>query len=195
MQGSSISPADMVVHYLPYAGSEPALFLVTGGRGSGKTSWCIELLRQARSVGIEPVGLVSPAVFEHGTKAGIDLVCVATGERRNLAVRRQPAVPGSAAQQAGWHKFDWQFFPDVLAWGNQVLDTLPPGELLILDELGPLEFFEQVGFTAGLEQITRQAFKITCVVIRPTLLEQALGRWPWAKIITIADEPGEGNQP
>ncbi len=198
LQGALISPADLLAAYLSRPGEEPLLFLVTGSRGSGKTSWCLELMRQARAAGIEPVGLVSPAVFDGDTKTGIDLVCVASGERRRLAVKRPLAdstSPDSPGCTPGLPELDWQFYPDVLAWGNQVLKTLPPGELLIVDELGPLEFLEQVGFTAGLEQIDQKYFRLTCAVVRPVLLPTALARWPWARVILAAGQPGDGEQP
>ncbi len=193
MQETQISPADLVARHTTTAENEHELILVTGESGSGKTSWCLELIRQAYANGVEPVGLVSPAVFEQGIKIGIDLIHITTGERRRLAVKRDHASSRSLVQP-GLVKLHWLFDPTVLAWGNQILKRLQPGELLVLDEMGPLELLENNGLTAGIEQINRRGFKLNCVVVRPALLQNALERWPWARKIYITNQSGGGDQ-
>lgn len=178
-------------HSSPVA--EPELILVTGEPGIGKTTWCLALMRQALADGVEPVGLISPAVFEGGIKTGIDLLHIATGERRRLAMK-----PGHETSisfvPTGAARLGWLFDHSVLAWGNQVLQGLPPSRLLILDELGPLELLENTGFTAGIEQIQRQSFRLTCVSVRPKLLSIALERWPWARVLTLSNPATGSNQ-
>ncbi|MFZ2097416.1 MAG: nucleoside-triphosphatase [Anaerolineales bacterium] len=194
MQETQISPVDLVTWLTTTAEKEYALILVTGERGSGKTAWCLELIRQARSAGVEPVGLVSPAVFEDGVKIAIDLIYITTGERRRLAAKRDYASACSLVQSTGLANLHWLFDTTVLAWGNQILEGLQHGELLILDELGPLELLENIGLTAGIEQINQRRFNLSCVVVRPALLENALERWPWAREIYMTNQPVGGDQ-
>jgi nucleoside-triphosphatase THEP1 len=159
------------------------LVLVTGESGSGKTRWCQELVQQARLEGISPLGVISPAVFVDNNKVGIDLLEIHTGERRHLAYRRSDAKTNGSC---GPHTGDWQFDAEVLNWANQILDNPGTGNLLILDELGPLEFLENQGFINGLKLVDEQRYHVACVTVRPLLLATAQDRWPWSVVLDIS---------
>ena len=60
-----------------------------------------------------------------------------------------------------------------------MLEKLPPGELLLIDELGPLEFRGEGGFIAGFAAIDARHYRLAVVVVRPELLDAARQRWPW----------------
>lgn len=173
--------------------AEPQLFLLTGPSGCGKTTFCLELTRQARLAGFQPVGLVSPAVFEQEIKTGIDLVDIASGERRRLAVKRNRSIPRSP-HSPHMTRLSWQMDSQTLEWGNQILERLPTTrELLILDELGPLEFWDNHGLIAGMRYIDARVYQVACIVVRPSLLPTAMERWPWARVISLENRPAEGN--
>ncbi len=180
------SPTDLVIKHIANIEKGSQLCLVTGESGVGKTSWCQELICQARKAGLQPAGLISPAVFDQGIKIGIELTDIGTGEKRRLATKK--GFSSSISNQAGLIKHEWLFDKDTLVWGNRILERLSSGELLILDELGPLEFQDNEGFTAGLTRIDKGGFRLTCVVVRPTLLQNAQKRWPWAQVISIIDQ-------
>ena len=59
---------------------------------------------------------------------------------------------------------------------NQLLRN---GELLLIDELGPLEFRGEGGFIAGFAAIDARHYRLAVVVVRPELLDAARQRWPW----------------
>lgn len=188
------SPVSLLASFLSQAESASELVLVTGDSGAGKTAWCQDFCRQARAAGLAPLGVLSPAVFESGEKTGIDLLAIHTGERRRLAIRRDenggkpPDAPATSS---------WTFDPLVLAWGNRLLGKLPDGDLLVLDELGPLEFTKNTGLTAGLALIDSRRSRLNCVVVRPALLHIASARWPWARTLDVGGwlpEPG-GRRP
>jgi hypothetical protein len=60
-------------------------------------------------------------------------------------------------------------------------------ELLVLDELGPLELHKNKGLTAGVQLIDAQRYRTACVVVRPTLLSVALERWPCGQILRVTN--------
>jgi nucleoside-triphosphatase THEP1 len=186
VQAPPASPAALISVILAGRNGNPRLVLVTGDSGSGKTTWCLELIDLARRNGIQVYGVVSPPVLHAGHKDGIDLMDVSTGERRRLAVVR-PDAKQDTANQLGISTLHWTFDPFVLAWGNQILDPLDAGELLVLDELGPLELLENKGLTAGLRCIDDRRFRSACVVIRPALLPTALERWPQAQVVRLGE--------
>jgi len=155
----------------------PQLFLITGLSGVGKTTWCGELVRLAQQRGLRVAGLWSPAVFADGRKVGIDMVDLHTEEQRRLAcLRGKEATAVSTIQ--------WAFDEEVIAWGNHVLAHLPDNDLLVIDELGPLEFLRDEGLLAGLRVLDAGAYRVAAVVIRPSLLPEAQARWPHAQVIT-----------
>jgi len=160
---------------------EKGLFIITGPIGSGKTSHCAALASRFRSEGRPLAGLLSPAVFEQGEKIGIDLLNLATSERRRLAIRR-------TTENTGVLTGKWLFEPAVLEWGNQILREIKVCELLILDELGPLEFNQGLGLLEGMKLIDECKFQQAYVVIRPELLEAALERWPIMEVIDVSAE-------
>jgi nucleoside-triphosphatase THEP1 len=154
----------------------PQLFIITGESGAGKTSACRLLIQQARLRGCPAVGLISPPVYQSGIKVAIDLTEIASGETRRLACKRE-------RDPAGRSTLGWKFDPATVNWGNQVLDGLPVSPLLIVDEIGPLEFQKQAGFHAALRLLDEQRHLSAYIVIRTACLANALERWPWAQII------------
>ena len=93
------------------------LFLITGDSGVGKTTWCRQWVESARTEGWRVGGLLSLPVKVGAQKVAIDLVDLATDERRQLAKLRQNAsVPDRLTTGK------WLFDTAVLAWGNEVLD-------------------------------------------------------------------------
>ncbi len=155
----------------------PQIIVVTGLRGGGKTSWCSRLADLAQGQGLHVQGILSPGSYQGGRKIGIEVLDLESGERRELAKlhegeHRQLATPR------------WRFNPETVIWANQVLRQSAEGDLLIIDELGPLEFLRGEGLTTGLERIDSGRYKVACVVVRSSLLPKVLQRWPHALVVS-----------
>ena len=160
---------------------ERTLILITGPIGAGKSNYCAALASRLRSEGRTLAGLLSPAVFAQGEKIAIDLLDLATDERRRLA-----ELGTSAKTDVLIGK--WHFDPAVLEWGNQILRHIKACELLFLDELGPLEFDQGSGLLEGMKLIDEGRFQQAYVVIRPHLLDAAHKRWPVTQVIDVSCE-------
>jgi nucleoside-triphosphatase THEP1 len=158
----------------------PHLWLLTGLIGEGKTTFCRHLAQYARDLGWQVAGLLSPAWMDRDKKIGILAENLRNGEQHTLATTA--SQPHTGLQLGPWH-----FNERVLDWGNQVITESSPCDLLIVDELGPLEFNRQVGLTAAFEVLSVGLYRVGCVVIRPSLLEAALARWPCAQPIDISE--------
>lgn len=154
------------------------LWIVTGEIGAGKTRWCQQFLELARLAGWNAAGIVSPGVFENGQKVAIEAVDVRRGERRRLAVRRQQEDEGVV------HTREWQFEAETMEWGNTVFQQALPCDLLIVDEIGPLELLRGEGWVAALEAIASRAYRLAVVVVRPSLLPLA-EKWQPQAVITV----------
>lgn len=118
--------------------------------------------------------------MKDGQKIGILAEDLRSGEQRTLAY----AAPHP---QADLRLGKWYFDQQVLGWGNRVLENSSPCDLLIVDELGPLEFDAGDGLQTAFDIITAGNFRAGCVVIRLSLLAQARTRWPWAEVLPIAE--------
>ena len=158
----------------------PSLWLLTGPIGSGKTTFCQGLADAAVSQGWDVAGLLSPAWIESGQKIGILSKDLRSGEQRTLATI-------TPRHQAGLSLGPWHFDEGIFNWGNQVIMMSTPCNLLIVDELGPLEFNRQIGLTAAFDVISACRYRVGCVVIRPSLLDAAQKHWPWAQPLIVTD--------
>lgn len=154
--------------------------LITGAIGCGKTTYCRTQIDAARRAGLDIAGVLSLARFEQGVKVGIDALDLRSGELRPLAHLRR-----AAADATGVVTQRWRFDAETLDWANQALATATPCDLLVVDELGPLELEQGRGWTAGLVAIDTRAFDAALVVVRHSLIDQALVRWPDAGVTPI----------
>lgn len=173
----------------------PLLWALTGERGAGKTTFCRALAERARAAGWDVAGLLSPGVFENGVKTGILVQDLRTGETHPLA--RVHPVPGlaSAVQAENFSLAfgDWLFDPSAFAWGNQVLEASLPCDLLIVDELGPLELVRGEGWTSALAVLRQPRYRVGLVVVRPELVELARQSLPIAQVMAFEPRaPGAG---
>lgn len=142
------------------------LWIVTGPSESGKTTFCQEALQAVRIAGWDAAGLLSPAIFKDGIKECIYAEDIRSGKKRLLASARLQT-------QTDLVFGDWFFNRKTLKWGNQVLQSSVPCDLLIIDELGPLEFNLATGWMDAFDVIHTARYNLALVVVRPELLEPA----------------------
>ncbi len=152
--------------------------ILTGEKGVGKTTLCQRLVEQTQKSGIMIGGLISPAIFGAGQKMGIDVVNLRDNRSRRLAYTHEHITEGPNTKR-------WAFEQEVVEWGNKVLKESTPCDLLIIDELGPLEFECGSGWQNGFTALDHGEYSLALIVIRPKLLSQALARWPDAEIVEL----------
>jgi nucleoside-triphosphatase THEP1 len=154
--------------------------IVSGEIDSGKSSLCSAIVESARARGWEVAGLVSHAVVQAGEKIGFEAERLPSGERRVLALRPSAGVRSDGPATKGW-RFDGA----VLAWCNQGLEQATPCDLLVVDELGPLEWVRGEGLQAGLQAVDGAQFRLALIVVRPWLVPRAIERWPDASVVRL----------
>lgn len=135
--------------------------VITGEKGAGKSRYCLDLMEEGRSAGRSAAGFISPAVYVDGVKTAFYTMDVRTGEQR-LCGKRTAADRGTVGC--------WQMDPAVLEWGNELLRGSCPCGLLFIDELGPLEFRENRGYTAAFDVLKNGGFAQAYVVVRPACI-------------------------
>lgn len=140
------------------------ILVVSGARGAGKTSYCRKAVEAYRAAGLKVSGLLAPGRFEDRGKTGIFAVDLDTSESRLVA----SLVPGEID---GLRLGMWTFDAGAFDWGNRCLLQTKEPDVLIIDELGYLEFDLGTGWTAGFEVLRRRDYRLALVVIRPECLE------------------------
>ena len=150
-----------------------SLLVVSGPPGAGKTTLCIQVAAQ---LGAHVGGLVSPARLEGGRKTGILVRDLASGEERLLA----EAIPG--------HSPGWRFDERVLRWGAELIQQASDSEVLVVDELGPLELRQGRGWHTALDVLAARRAGFALVVVRPSLVDDFRARFAGRAIEVIHPE-------
>ncbi len=147
----------------PVPTTPPFVWLLVGPSGEGKTTVCLRWVAQARAQGYRVAGVASPGVWMGQAKRGIRLRDLSHGEERLLAHRVAPdEVPTVGA---------WRFDPAVVAWGQAVLRRPVAADLVVVDELGPLEVVYGQGLTAAFDLLAQASYRAAVITVRPWLAE------------------------
>jgi nucleoside-triphosphatase THEP1 len=137
------------------------LYLVTGPRGSGKTSFCEALAVNLSRRGVNVLGFLQKSERNsQGLPQKLHAVALDSGERRLLAERE------------GSHPF--RFDTAVFAWmDDRLRSALKNGASpLFVDEVGPLEILEGKGLWAPLEILLREYRHPLILSVRQSLLSR-----------------------
>jgi nucleoside-triphosphatase THEP1 len=164
-----------------YAGQ---ILLVTGPRGAGKTTLCRRVIEVAQQASWKVAGVLSPAIIRGGLKFGIGVEDLSSGKRFLLA--KLPSQEDDVVEPE-IRTEGWVFDQRCLRWSNTVLSKAVPCDLLVVDELGPLELEQKKGWTSGIKALESGQFHLGLAVVREELLNHLIKRWPTASVITIHD--------
>lgn len=144
------------------------ILILTGERGVGKSTVCERSVALARCKGLDCAGIITIRRLPNR----LDVQDVRSG-----ATRRLTLPPGA---ESAVHIGPYRFNAATVAWGNSLLRAAFPCDLLIVDELGPLEFERRQGWTAAFDvlysaadTLPNRADALAIVVVRPWLVARA----------------------
>jgi nucleoside-triphosphatase THEP1 len=138
------------------------LFLLTAPSGTGKTTALQRVAARARQRGLRLGGVLS-VPQPHGRPphpSALWLEDPATQARRLLA---HVAAPAEATVGI------WRFLEATVAWGNALLQAGADADLLLVDEIGPLELQHGRGLMAAFPALLDSRYRTALVVVRPAL--------------------------
>jgi nucleoside-triphosphatase THEP1 len=123
----------------------------------------------AREVGLVVTGIVTEDTTDDGTRRVTDL---RTGEKRHFGMQAKNGAGFETTRPAGVDPLtpSWMYDEGVFAWGNNVLARSTPCDVLVIDELGPLEILGDRGWFTAFEVMHRWHFGTALVVCRPILV-------------------------
>jgi nucleoside-triphosphatase THEP1 len=111
-------------------------------------------------------------------KAAMDAADISIGEWQRLTPRRPERDRGLLTNV-------WTPDPKVVQWCNRILREAAPSDLLVVDELGSLEFQRGEGFLEGTAAVDAGHYDLALVVVRDELLSEARACGPHAKVLAI----------
>ena len=131
--------------------------ILTGNRALGKSTVCAAVVDGARRMGYSCAGILTLT-----NAGGRDVVDAATGQRRPLT---WSPGQGSVVIQGRF-----RFSADAITWAERVLSRAVPCDLLVVDEIGPLEMERGEGWVSALDVLRDGLYALALAVVRPGLL-------------------------
>lgn len=112
------------------------LLFVTGRPGIGKTSVLLRAVEGLKSKGYKIGGMVSREVREKGVRIGFEIIDFYSGRKGWLAHVDQPDGPKVSKYRVNLNDLN------VIGAGS-IRDAAKNAEIIVIDEIGPMELFSQ----------------------------------------------------
>lgn len=163
--------------------------LLTGERQVGKTTACRQVAELARGLGYDPAGVLALALLDKdGLPVAYHALMVSDGEQRLLA-RANGDLGGPRTGR-------YSFNADVLSWMiGRLRGAISQGcDLLIVDEIGPLELEQGRGLAPILSDLSGGGLAPLLLVVRSELAGQLQKRLPDIpfRTFTVTQENRQG---
>jgi len=140
------------------------IFILTGPVDSGKTTFLKRVIEELKRQKIKLDGFLSEALKDQ-EKIGYDLLDLGGG-------KSVPFIRKSGRQD--WQRIGPYFFiPKGLSWAKKIILRSRKAEVLVVDEIGPLELSGQ-GLWDVLEKVIFQRVQKFLFVLRREILEDFL---------------------
>jgi nucleoside-triphosphatase THEP1 len=157
--------------------------VVTGPPGCGKTAAIEAAVAAWRAQGRTVSGIVQPGVFAHGRKVGFLVRDLATGAEAALAERVERA--------SGEHGTRFRFAPAGIELARRALAGAAPGNVLVVDEVGPIELRGGGHLPALRKALAAPGLAAVVLVVRRQLVPSLLAALVTTDvtIVDVEDEP------
>ena len=180
------------------------IILLTGEKGSGKSTVAMGLAKRLIQSGIPVGGVICPGIFELGRKTGIKTHYPENGHEE-IAGSEIPGRNGSLTGQpvpmiTGPDTFSygrWEFRLSILTAADAVIirDT-EAARFVFVDEIGPLELDHGMGMAKTLARLDADKKINNCSILvcaRQDLAQTLVERWPESRLVKLAEEGQKDN--
>ena len=112
------------------------ILLITGSPGIGKTTLIIKVVDALKAKGVSVGGMISQEAREDGTRVGFEILDLTNSKHGWLAHINQKNGP-----HVGKYHVNIEDLEKIGA--KAIVDAVGKCEVLVIDEIGPMEFFSQ----------------------------------------------------
>ncbi len=147
------------------------IFIISGKRGEGKSTFVSNVNRILRSSGVDTGGLIAPAYFEKGIRTGY-MARSAGGEGLDVLLCSQVKSPDKELPGS------YQFKNKAIEYGEELLSPArnKNRRLVIIDEVGPYEL-KGMGWDNALEKILSGSQCNLLLVVRESLTDRVIDKY------------------
>jgi nucleoside-triphosphatase len=112
------------------------LLFVTGQPGVGKTSVLLRVIDALKAKGYDVRGMITREIREQGTRVGFEIIDLYMGQKGWLAHVNQSSGP-----RIGKYRVNLDDLKNIGV--NSILNAIKNADVIIIDEIGPMELFSQ----------------------------------------------------
>ena len=154
------------------------VFILTGGTGSGKTTFLLQMIEILRESGLSVSGFAAVSVPRDGPSHSYDLLDLGSGKMHPLA---------SASFSEGWEQTGGFYFdPEGIRTGRRIFEDarIRHVDLMVVDEVGPFELDGKI-WAGNLSRILPRRPCSMLLVVREKLVQQVVGHWHLDDVVII----------
>ena len=164
----------------------PQIIIITGEIKQGKTTFLKTIVNDLQKHKIQIAGFLAIGIDVNGVRTGFMLSDINTSQQIELCKK-------TIHEQ--WLKYGHYYFnPEGIVFGNEILsiNNLPDKQLVIIDEIGPLEIDNQ-GWSQAIDKIITSSVIPHIWVVRKSLVKIIIRKWNIgnAYIFDIEDSSAE----
>lgn len=157
------------------------VYVLTGERGSGKSTICARVAREASERGLAVAGILTERTDDADLGSARRVVDLRSGEAKLFGsqdreqgrdLTKRPSTAARDGVTSDPLTPGWEFDSGVFAWANAVLSRSTPCDLLVVDEVGPLELRGARGWAQALTVLDSAGYQAALVVCRPGLVSE-----------------------
>lgn len=146
------------------------IFILSAPVHTGKTTWLSQVVTELKRQNRACKGILTYAVFDGNKRIGYDTENIETGERQ--AFIRQVGYD-AAFEDSDVYLRDYHFSSVVIEEVNQMLKNAINSDVVVIDEIGPLEL-QGKGFFPAISFLISQPPACLIMVVRDTILPEVI---------------------
>jgi nucleoside-triphosphatase THEP1 len=157
------------------------LIVLTGDPGSGKSTHCRQVVLAAREAGLTVRGIVG---IDETEACGVKRWQEDAGSGKQLLLGRTASPEEILAGAPRWELDD-----AALEQCSRILMSACPADVLVIDEVGPVELLHRRGMLAGVRHALACQYGLALVVVRPDLVPRftELFPLPRAEVVDVRE--------
>jgi nucleoside-triphosphatase THEP1 len=146
------------------------IYVLTGGQGTGKTTFTQKIVKGLSKKGITPAGILAQGHWKENRRERFDLIDISTQEKIIFCQREK---------KTGWEKIRHFYInPQGQFFGENALHpgNLKNADIVVIDEVGPFEI-EGKGWADSIEKLLNESELPMIWVVRESILWEVLQKW------------------